>query len=240
MPKKQSPYGNGLWFGILAILFGSLCGLSVTLPAQTSLQTFTSQDRVFKFQYSPVLVHCTSQQSEEGYPGSWIPDACSSQEGVCDDALSSATTIACFAYPKDNFKDKPTFSAAAFFVAEVRAPEQPITRKACLEGSPGWWPPETARKTTRGQSTRINTINAKLFRVTDSWTSGFQTGEIYRVFHGNKCYGLGIQDTGAKSTAFEPEQYEEIEKAATEDDKNYGQLLSQVLHSFRFLAVGRP
>jgi hypothetical protein len=34
------------------------------------LQTFTSQDRVFKFQYSSALVHCTSQKSEEGYPSS--------------------------------------------------------------------------------------------------------------------------------------------------------------------------
>ena len=208
------------------------CGLSIALSAQSALQTFTSPDAVFQFKYSPVLIRCTPQP--EGQSRSWAPDECNSQDALCGDLTASTTTVVCFARPTHEY------FAGAFFVAEVRAPEQPITRKACLEGSPGWWPPETARKTTRGQSTRINTINAKLFRVTDSWTSGFQTGEIYRVFHGNKCYELGIQDAGATSTAFEPEQYEEIEKAAKEDDKNYGQLLPQVLHSFRFLAVGRP
>src|ERR1700751_192889 len=96
MPKKRSPYSNALLYGFLVILFGSLYELSVILPAQTTLRTFTSQDGVFKFRYSPALVHCTSQKSEEGYPGSWVPaDSCSSQDGVCDDAGSSATTIAC-------------------------------------------------------------------------------------------------------------------------------------------------
>ncbi|MFY9532138.1 MAG: hypothetical protein WBC04_19745, partial [Candidatus Acidiferrales bacterium] len=107
-----------------------LCGLSITLSAQTTLQTFTSQDGVFQFKYSPVLVHCAPERTEEGYPGSWVPADCSIQD-VCDD-VGSATTIACFAYPKDNFKDKPTFLAAAFFVAEVPAATTPRT---CLEGS---------------------------------------------------------------------------------------------------------
>src|SRR5258708_12958443 len=136
MLKKPSPYSNALLFGFLTILCGSLCGLSVTLPAQTTLQTFTSQDGVFKFQYSRALVHCTSQKSEEGYPGSWVPaDSCSSQGGVCDDAGSSATTIACFAYPKDDFKDKPEFVAAAFFPPHVLPPTTP---QRCLEVAHNW------------------------------------------------------------------------------------------------------
>lgn len=216
-----------------AIFCLCFCGPSIALYAQSALQTFTSPDGAFQLKYSAALIRCTPQS--KGDARWWIPDLCNSQAELCGDHASPNTTIVCFARPRQS-----EYFTGAFFVAEVRAPEQPITRKACLEGSPGWWPPETARKTTRGQSTRINTINAKLFRVTDSWTSGFQTGEIYRVFHGNKCYELGIQDAGATSTAFEPEQYEEIEKAAKEDDKNYGQLLPQVLHSFRFLAVGRP
>ena len=199
-----------------------MCGLSVTLPAQTALQTFTSQDRVFKFQYSPVLVHCTSQQSEEGYPGSWVPDACSSQEGVCDDALSSATTIACFAYPKDNFKDKPTFSAAAFFVAEVRAATTPGT---CLKGSPNWL-------ILSSQSARINSISGKLFRVTDEWMSGGQDGEIYRVFHGKGGYEFGIQEANTSPAAYDPKTIKQFTKR---DSAEVRARLEQARDSFTFL-----
>jgi hypothetical protein len=222
MPKKRPPYRNALWFGILAILFGSVCGLSVTLPAQTTLQTFTSQDRVFKFQYSSVLVHCTSQQSEEGYPGSWVPDACSSQQGVCDDAVSSATTIACFAYPKDDFKDKPTFTAAAFFVAEVRAATTP---GACLKGSPNWL-------ILSSQSTRINSISGKLFRITSEWTSGGQDGEIYRVFHDKMCYEFGIQQATTSPAAYDHEAIKEFTKR---DSAKVRARLKQALNSFTFL-----
>jgi len=223
MLKKRSPYSNALLFGFLAILFGSLCGLSVTLPAQTTLQTFTSQDGVFKFQYSRALVHCTSQKSEEGYPGSWAPaDSCSSQDGVCDDAGSSATTIACFAYPKDNFKDKPTFSAAAFFVAEVRAATTPGT---CLEGSPNWL-------IRSSQSTRINSISGKLFRISDAWMSGGQAGEIYRVFHGKRCYEFGIQEASTSPGAYDPKDIKEFTK---QDSAKVRARLEEARDSFTFL-----
>jgi len=170
---------------------------------KTTLQTFTSQDGVFQFKYSPVLVHCTPERTEEGHPGSWVPaDACSSQDGICDDAGSSATTIACFAYSKDNFKDKPTFSAAAFFVAEVRP--RTILR-ACLEGSQNWL-------IQGAQSARINSIDAKLFRISDAWTSGGQTGDIYRVLHDKKCYELGIQEASTSPGAYDPGTIKEFTK----------------------------
>jgi hypothetical protein len=222
MAKKHPTYGNVLWFSIVAVLFGSLWSLSVTLPAQTTLQTFTSPDRVFKFQYSSVLVHCTSQQSEDGYPGSWVPDACSSQQGVCDDAASSATTIACFAYPKDDFKDKPTFSAAAFFVAEVRAATTP---GACLKGSPNWL-------IVSSQSARINSISGKLFRITSEWTSGGQDGEIYRVFHDKRCYEFGIQEATTSPAAYDHEAIKEFTKR---DAAKVRASLEQARDSFTFL-----
>jgi len=69
--------------------------------------------------------------------------------------------------------------------------------------------------------------------------SHFDSSDIYRIFHSKKCYELVIQETGVTSTAFDPEEFEEIEKIAKEDDKKYGQLLPQALQSFRFLAAGR-
>lgn len=37
-----------------------LCGLSMPLPAQTMLRTFTSQDGTSQFKHSDVLVDCMS------------------------------------------------------------------------------------------------------------------------------------------------------------------------------------
>ena len=221
MLKKRSLYSNALLFGFLTILFGSLWGLSVTLPAQTTLQTFTSQDGVFKFQYSRALVHCTSQKSEEGYPGSWVPaDSCSSQGGVCDDAGSSATTIACFAYPKDDFKDKPEFVAAAFFVAEVRAATTP---KSCLEGSQNWL-------IRSDQNAMVSSILARRFRTSDAWTGHYHTGDICRVFHNKKCYELGIQETG--TTVYDPKDIKEFTK---QDSAKVRARLEEARDSFTFL-----
>ena len=144
-----------------------------------------------------------------------------SQEGVCDDAAGSASTIACFAYPKDKFKEKPTFSAAAFFVAEILE----ATQEVCLAGSQQWLflSPET---------TKINAVTFRLFRISDSWTSGGQTGEIYRVFHNKKCYEVGIQEAHTSSAAYDPETIKEFSKQ--DQDEVHGRL-KQALDSFRFL-----
>jgi len=69
-----------------------------------------------------VSLRARSLHTEANIRRLWIPDDhCHSQAGVCDDRGSSALTIACFAYPKDEFRDKPQFSAAAFFVAGVQS-----------------------------------------------------------------------------------------------------------------------
>jgi hypothetical protein len=133
------------WWIFVAVCF---CGVSFA-SAQTDLQTFTSPDGVFRFKYSPMLVRSTLEQSQENW---WAPaDACMSQDGVCDDAAGSGSTIACFAYPKDKFKKKPTFSAAAFFVAEVLEEAQ----EACLAGSQHWL-------ILSAETTKINAVTFSL------------------------------------------------------------------------------
>jgi hypothetical protein len=222
------------------------CGMSIGLFAQGDLRTFTSPDGAFRFKYSPVLIRCSPQP--EGQSRSWVPaDECNSQAAICGVMFDSSTTIVCFAHPTHEY-----FSGA-FFVAEVQPAGEcmehwpnttckplPIKRKECLAASSNWWPPETPLSTMRGQNAKIDSVRAKVFRVSDAWTSGGQTGDIYRVFHGNKCYELGIQEAGANSTPFDPEEFEKIEKVEKEDHEKYGPLLLQALHSFRFLAARRP
>ena len=198
-----------------------VCTLSFAF-GQADSRTFISPDGVFRLKYSRALVRCTLEGGREGYPGSWVPsEDCNSQGGLCDDIASAANTIVCFTYPKDNFKDKPTFSGAALFLAEIGAAS---TSQACLEGSKNWLIEGT-------QSVRVDSIEAKHFRTSDAWTSGGQTGDIYRVFHRKKCYELGIQLAGTSAGAYDPGTIKDFTK---DQDEVYTRL-KQALDSFHFL-----
>jgi hypothetical protein len=200
-----------------------VCVLSFA-SGQTDFRTFTSPDGVFQFNYSRVLVRCTLHGgSEEGYSGSWVPsEDCNSQAGLCDDVASAASTIICLAYPKDTFKEKPTFSGAALFLAEIGAAS---TSQPCLEGSKKWLIEGT-------KSVRVGSVKANYFRISDAWTSGGQTGDIYRVFHRKKCYELGIQQAGTSAAAYDPGNIKEFTKQ--DQDKVYT-CLKKAVDSFRFL-----
>src|ERR1700680_2567530 len=174
-----------------------VCGLSVTLPAQTSLQTFTSPDGVLQFTFSSMLVDCTKQvpsnPTSSGVPKVFvgnppalsIPDSCSSQAEICSDLGGQVSILACFAYPKDKFRDKPAFTAGAFFVGEV---EGATTEAACLQGSQNWNPDEIEA----AKLSKINGVTFNVFEIGTNWAGGGQGGPVYRTFHGKRCYELGI------------------------------------------------
>lgn len=202
---------------LLAVCLSLL--VAPTYPDAT-LQTFTSPDGVFQFKHPSVLVHCAKKQAQEGW---WIPDDdCNSQDGVCDDQGSSARTIACFAYPKDEFKGKPEFSAAAFFVAEVGAAP---TEESCLKGSQYWLIEKT-------EDITIHSARMKRFTTSDSWASGGQTGEIYRVFRASTCYEFGIQWASTSPSAFDPGTIKQFTKR---DAVKVSSALQRPIDSFTFL-----
>jgi hypothetical protein len=123
-----------------------VCGFAMAGSAQSSLKTFTSSDGLFRFQYADMLVNCAPRQtptspqepdaSEEDQPGTSISDSCVSQGANCDGPGSGGRAMACFAYPKEKFKDKPHFVTASFFVSEIQSAK---TEDACLKGSPDWY-----------------------------------------------------------------------------------------------------
>jgi len=147
-----------------------LCGLSIPLSAQTTLRTFTSPDGIFQFKYSDVLVDCMSAGKQENGTGSSVPESCMSQGAICDGPGSEGSAMACFAYPKERFKDKPLFVAATFFVSEIRSAK---TEKECLKGSPNW-----LVINSKAGTTTINHVTFKTFEIGDNWTSGGQGGCI--------------------------------------------------------------
>ncbi len=166
--------------------------LAIPSYSDARLHTFTSPAGVFQFDYPSVLVHCRQKQAQEGW---WVPqDNCNSHDGICDDQGSLAVTIACFAYPKDEFKDKPEFSAAAFFVAEVRTAG---AEAGCLRGSQNWL-------IERTEDAIIHSVRMKRFMTSDARLGGGQTGESYRVFRGRTCNEFGIQWESTNPAAFDP------------------------------------
>jgi hypothetical protein len=193
----------------------TLCLVPAGLLAQSSTQKFTSPDGVFSFKYSANLIHCVQQN------GIWSPaEACSAREEVCESESGLPHTVACFAYPKNGFADKPAFSAAVFFVAEIQpsATEQP-----CLDGED--WLPES------NESTEINGLRLKVFHTSDSWTNGSRKADIYRIFHG-KCYELGVQEVRETPVGLKPGTFKEFNKT---DEQAVQRALNEALKSFRFL-----
>jgi hypothetical protein len=205
---------------VLAVL--GFCGLCLNLFAQRDLQTFTSPDGSFQFKYWHRLIRCTLNQENNGSPVDQLAiDACTSQAPMCN-RDSSSSTFACFAFPKDKFKKKPTFMAATFFVSEIGGA---TTTESCLAGSKYWL-------NARTENTEINAATFRHFSISDAWLGGGQWGEIYRAFHNGKCYELGIQQAHTSSGGFDPGTIQTFTK---QDQAEVDRRLRQVLHSFRFL-----
>src|SRR5580700_4466474 len=200
-----------------------LCGLSIPLPAQITLRTFTSPDGIFQFKYSDVLVDCMSAGKQENGTGSSVPESCMSQGAICDGPGSEGSAMACFAYPKERFKDKPLFVSATFFVSEI---QNARSENMCLKGSSNWLVIKAEE-----QPTTINHTRFKTFEIGDNWTGGGQDGPVYRAFHHNKCYELGIQ-TFTSRGEYDPGTFKEFTK---QDWSEVDSRLEQALHSFVFL-----
>jgi hypothetical protein len=209
------------------IVFAVL-GLAITGSAQQSLKTFTSPNGLFRFQYSDVLVNCMPEQAP-GNPikptisEATVPDSCMSQGASCGGPGSEGRALACFAYPKERFEDKPHFVAATFFVSEILSAK---TGKECLKGSPNWFVINSKPGTTT-----INRVTFETFEIGDNWTSGGQSGPAYRTFHNGKCYELGIQTVTSRAE-YDPGTVKEFTE---QDQSEVTGRLRQALDSFVFL-----
>jgi hypothetical protein len=210
-----------------------VCGLAMAGSAQTSLKTFTNPDGFFRFQYADILVNCAPQQtpaspiesgtSEGAQPVTSISDSCVSQGAICDGPGSGGRAMACLAYPKEKFKDKPHFVVASFFVSEIRSAK---TENLCLKGSPDWYVINSKKGTTT-----INHVTFRTFEIGDNWTGHGQFGPVYRTFHNGKCYELGIQ-TVISRAEYDPGTFKEFTK---KDWSEVEGRLRQALNSFVFL-----
>lgn len=211
-----------------------VCGFAIFGSAQQSLRTFTAPDGLYRLQYSEVLINCMPQQtrtsptrsnaSEGSQPEALsISDSCVTQGAICDGPGSKGSALACFAYPKDNFKDKPRFVAASFYVSEIQPAK---TEEECLKGSSDWFVINSKAATTT-----INHVGFKTFEIGDNWAGGGQSGPAYRAFHRGKCYELGVQTVFSRAE-YDPGTVKEFTK---KDLSEVEGRLRQALASFVFL-----
>ena len=188
-----------------------LCGLSTTLLAQTTPDSFTSPDGGFRFN-AGALIRCT----EEAQRGVWDPQRyCFTYIPICDGSL------VCFA---DQFAFERFGVAAAFSVSEIA---KVTAEKECLSRSLDWThePPEN------GEPVTINHERFQLFHTSELGTGHVAEGREYRTFHEGKCYELSIRSTWSNQKADD-----EPDKVITRKDREEVNVpLERALNSFSFL-----
>jgi hypothetical protein len=197
------------------------CQTNKTVDANV-LKTFTSPDGDFRFRYSQLLVRCRESDRQEN---NWEPgDSCEAYHPVCyENGIQGSHTLACIAYPRDKFEDAPTFEAAAFVIAEI---DDAKTQSDCLKGTPDW---DTEPRDAPGTKT-IHGVKFKAFEVGEAGMNQGMYGDVYRNFHGNKCYELSIRSAYAS-----PSLFDDINEFTKEDSNEVNGRLDQALESFRFL-----
>jgi hypothetical protein len=190
--------------------------------AQSSVQTFTNPDGRFHFQYPRLLVLCTKQVNDADSSVSWAPkESCISYSPVCDDP---GATIVCLAYPKSAFKNYPTFEAATFSVAELRAVG---TEKSCLDGSQDW--ANIMRE--KAKPVTINGIVFESFKLSEGGMGHGLSIEVYRNFHQGQCYQLSISVASHSAAVYDPPVKDVPSNMWDEVDAQ----LRLCLNSFQFL-----
>jgi hypothetical protein len=191
--------------------------------AENTMKTFAGSSE-FSFQYTSLLIPCEKKGQGTGDGYYWAQNSCTAYFPVCDDGTQGSISMVCIAYPREKFADAPTFEAAAFSVATV---EEARSEKDCLAGSPDW---SVIPKGT-GQTVTIDQVKFKVFEVGDAGMSQGLDGNVYRTFHGNKCYQLSIKMASANPGAFDGD----ISEFTKEDAREVRGRLEQARDSFRFL-----
>lgn len=206
-------------FLVAATGLSVLPGVQAQNPQASRQKTFTSSDGVFRFTYPPQFV-----LSQNGQPdaGSYIP--------VCQE-----NGLACVVYPPARYKGT-NFGSAALSIAEVK---DATAETACFTfeamqtvmGSDG----HQSQTPTVSDKHPVETINGTEFKtgVTgDAAMSHSLATDIYRTFHGGKCYEMDINIMQTSFGVYDPGT---VRKFTQRDNKRVHDSLRKILGSFQFL-----
>ena len=205
-----------------------LIGLSGALTAQNAaprdgkLQTFTSPDGSFQFKHSELLIHCEQRAQPGGF--AWIQNECSAYFSTCDEGIGldqKTTIIACFAYPRNKHANTRAFEAATFSVARV---DSAVDGRGCVS-------PVLDRVDSKEGTIRIGGVAFAKFETGSVGLSQGVDANVYRAWHGTKCYQLTIAAAMANAKVFDPPERE----LTKEDWAEVHIKLNQARDTFRFL-----
>jgi hypothetical protein len=220
MTYMKCARGCCLLLGVALTLFHSLVpNAQEPVDDRSPKRSFTSQDGVFRFAYPDSLVLCKRDPTQSDW---WTPDqSCEASIPVCS-AVSgeSGTTVACVAYPPSNIRTGANFQAGAFSVNRLK---KASTARECLSVAE---PPPHVR------TPHTETINGLKFSVTeiDGVAAGcVLAGHVYRTFHAQRCYELGIRIVLSNIETDDPAPVEKF------DVEEVQRSLKNVLESFKFL-----
>jgi hypothetical protein len=184
---------------------------------QTSLpqtKIFAAADRVFQFSYPAGFQVCTKGNIDPCVR-SYIP--------VCEqDAL------VCVVYPSKQFEGT-NFGAASFQVREIVTDHEAMTPDVCVTPSPrqGW--PEFLISAQHPEEM----ISGVLFIHGVSGGAAMSHSnsvDLYRALHKGRCFELSLNETETNPSVTDPP----MKTLTAAQQKKMAEIMSDVLHSFRF------
>lgn len=175
------------------------------------LHKYVDPGGAFQFMYSDLLVRCPA-------------DSCNAYFPMCENGSEESTALSCFAYEKSGIKDRPTFEAGTFSVAELKD----LTTQECGRLPEG----EFFNARRKSVTVILNGVNFKQFELDEGMMSQGLERQLYRNFHHGKCYELNIKIAAISPGVLEPGAGKEF----SERDRNVVRdRLEQPLYSFKFL-----
>jgi hypothetical protein len=204
---------------LLAVAVPVLPGqFSAGLPLYQT--TFTSTDGSFRFSYPGDFQVCTAGKMEPCMMRYYIPP--------CEE-----DAIVCVVYPAKK-TEGTNFGAAAFQVRKIHTPRETTTPNGCVK---------PYADDAEGASFRPEYLNPARHpeeiiggvRFTHGVSAGVAAGhsgsvDAYRNFHQGSCYELSVTRSQTAAANFDPPMKTLTPAAQKEMDE----ILSRVLHSFRF------
>ncbi|WP_348261178.1 hypothetical protein P8935_15385 [Telmatobacter sp. DSM 110680] len=183
--------------------------------------SFTSPDGLFRFFYPSDFEVCTPGRIEPCIH-SYIP--------ACDQ-----DAIVCVVYPAKQFKET-SFGAAAFEVRELRTDRETMTADVCVTPYPSKssagvseWPEYliSARQPAKVIGGVLFVHGIKV----EGAMSHSSSVDLYRTFHGGRCFELSVSQSGTDPHAFDPPK----QGLTAQQQKKVDGSMNQIVQSFRFI-----
>jgi hypothetical protein len=181
---------------IFSLLIVSVASAMWAQVSSDSRKKFVAPDGSFSLSYSNHLIRCQQKKQGDGEGHNWTPaENCAAYFPVCDaGVVEDYAPIACFAYPRDKYTNTSSFEAATFSVEII---DHIATEKDGVSAPPD----EVFQR--RDAEVILHAIKFAVFEFGEAGKSQ-AVSDVYRAFHGRRCYQLGLNVATANAQTFDP------------------------------------